>query len=476
MIRDFGRSRLPRQAWTGLLIAAVLAASVFLGLQASVRWLALLLICVGAALLLMRPVWSLPALVAAALLVPLEISTGTDVKLNAAALLLPAMGAIWLLALARNRHAGIIRSRANLPLLLFLASNLASLLVGRATWDPLVPAGSNFLLVQLAQWAIFALSALAFWLTANLITDAKWLWRLTVAFLLLAGGVAIGRLLPGLDELLGRFTTIAFVRAPLWVLLGGLAAGQMLFNRNLSMPWRVYLIAVTLAVLGYAFVQQRETISTWVGVAAAMGALIWLRYPRLRLPILAAVLLLALIGILFPALYNFAGGDTEWRLSGGSRLALSQRVIEATMRNPVTGLGPAAYRPYTRMQPLQYGAAFWIEPQINSHNNYVDIFSQSGLIGLGLFAWFVVELARIGVRLRQRYRGGFAAGYVDGILAAGVGALAMMLFADWILPFVYNIGFAGFQASVLIWMFVGGLVALDNMPIAQSGSILSGDT
>ena len=42
-----------------------------------------------------------------------------------------------------------------------------------------------------------------------------------------------------------------------------------------------------------------------------------------------------------------------------------------------------------------------------------------------------------------------------------------MLLADWILPFVYNIGFPGFQASVLVWLFLGGLVALENMPDAD---------
>lgn len=38
-----------------------------------------------------------------------------------------------------------------------------------------------------------------------------------------------------------------------------------------------------------------------------------------------------------------------------------------------------------------------------------------------------------------------------------------MLLADWILPFVYNIGFPGFQASVLVWLFMGGLVALEQI-------------
>jgi hypothetical protein len=56
------------------------------------------------------------------------------------------------------------------------------------------------------------------------------------------------------------------------------------------------------------------------------------------------------------------------------------------------------------------------------------------------------------------------AAYVNGMLAAGAGALVLMLFADWILPFVYNIQFVGFQASVLVWLFLGGLLVLDNQP------------
>ena len=66
-----------------------------------------------------------------------------------------------------------------------------------------------------------------------------------------------------------------------------------------------------------------------------------------------------------------------------------------------------------------------------------------------------------GIRLRGRYRDGFLGGYLNGALAAGAGALVLMMMADWILPHVYNIGFPGFQASVLVWLFLGGIVALE---------------
>jgi hypothetical protein len=249
----------------------------------------------------------------------------------------------------------------------------------------------------------------------------------------------------------------------LWVLISGIAAGQLFFNRQLSTPWRIFLIAVLAGVVVYGFRDQQEAASNWVGIGATLGLLVWLRFPQLRWPLLLVLVILTVAGVLFPSLYDFAGGDAEWRGSGESRLVLIDRVLDVTMRNPITGLGPAAYRRYAAIDPLPFGRAFWVEPRISSHNNYVDLFSHTGLIGLALFIWFVVELAWLGWRLRRRYTTGFAAGYVNGMLATGLGALVIMLLADWILPFVYNIGFPGFQASVLVWLFMGGLVALEQM-------------
>jgi hypothetical protein len=454
----------PTNLLTASIALAVLALAFLLGQRASPLWLALLIVSFSALLLLAKPTLGLFALVAAALFIPLEFGTGSDVTVNPVTLLVPAVALVWLLDQVRRGRVHIVSSPVNLPLTLFLGASLLSLLIGRATWDPFVAVKGNFLLVQLAQWAIFAFSALALWLTANLVTNQRTLWRLTAFFLLLGGGVAILRLVPGLGAWLGRITTAAFIRAPFWVLLAGLAGGQLLWNRQLSLAWRAFLVAALLATLVYALIDQQEAVSNWVGIGAVAGVLGWLRFPRLRGPLLALVLILALLGVLAPAVYDFAGGEDEWNESGGSRLVLIERVIEVTMRNPITGLGPAAYRPYANMKPLPYQNAYWVAPQINSHNNYVDLFAHTGLVGLALFGWFAVEVARLGTRLHRRYTTGFAAAYVNGMIAVGVGSLVIMMLADWILPFVYNIQFVGFQASVLVWLFMGGLLVLDNQP------------
>jgi hypothetical protein len=85
------------------------------------------------------------------------------------------------------------------------------------------------------------------------------------------------------------------------------------------------------------------------------------------------------------------------------------------------------------------------------------------LLGLVCFIWFAWEAWRLGWRLRARVPDGFAQAYVYGALGGLAGTLAAGMLADWVLPFVYNIGLAGFRASVLGWLFLGGLVALEQM-------------
>ncbi|MBN1920172.1 MAG: O-antigen ligase family protein [Anaerolineae bacterium] len=451
------------QRWARLvLILGLLFAATTLGLRPSMRWVVLPVLGVGAFVVLRLPQLGLLSVIVAALIVPFELSTGTEVKLNLATVLVPLLFALWFVEGVFRRDFQWKASPVNKPLTFFLLAGLLSLLVGNALWDPAVPRSGNFVLVQLAQWAIFAFAALAFWLVANLREPEVWLPRLTWAFLYLGGGLAILRMLPGVASLAERVTTVTFIRAPFWVLLAAIAGGQLLFEASLSRAKRGFLVASLLAVLTYAFVAQREAVSNWVGVAAVAGVLLWLRFPRARGAVIALAVILAATGILFPSIWEFAGGEDEWTESGGSRLALIERVVSVTLRNPITGLGPASYRNYAGVEPLRYRTALWVNPAVNSHNNYVDLFAHTGLVGLGLFLWFAWELFRLGLGLSARQTEGFTGGYVNGMTAAWVGSLVVMLFADWMLPFVYNIGFPGFQASILVWLFLGGLVAINH--------------
>lgn len=468
MLAKFWAALRTSRLWLPGVVVLILTGAAVLGLRPSVFYLLLPCLGIGTFVLLQWPVVGLFGVLPLALLLPVEVQTGSAVVLNLSTLLLPTVLGVWLLDMIRHRQVHFMPSTTSRPLLLFLAAGLLSLAIGNATWDPAVPRSGSFIIVQLAQWGIFTLSAVAFWLTGNLIQDVTWLRRLTFFFLALGGCIAMLYVVPALYRAVNPFLTTGVGRAPFWMLLAALSGGQLLFNHKLARGWRIFLFVILGAVALYVFHWNRATASYWISVVAVVGVLGWLRWPRLRWPVILLLLVLAVSGGLFSAVYEFAGGSDEWEESGGSRLALIGRVIEVSMRNPITGLGPAAYRPYASVKPLLYGRAYWVTPMINSHNNYVDLFSQVGLLGLTFFLWFAVEVTLLGLRLRSHFTEGFAAGYLNSMLAAGTASLVLMAFADWILPFVYNIGFPGFQSSVLVWFFLGGLITLEQVMRRQS--------
>ncbi len=468
MISLLRRTRFEPQWWRYAIIAAVLLAAAALGRRPSVVWIGVIGGAGVVAVLLKKPVLGLFMLIGVALLVPFSISTGTEVYLNLASLLIPALFVIWLLIQMNQHDIRLVASPTTKPLLAFLILVILSIFISNVIWDPNVPRRDNFILVQFGAWVIWGFSAFAFWLVANLIKQEVWLRRLTVAFLLVGGGLAIVRMVPEGWRITDAVGTVAITRAPFWMLLTAVTAGQLMFNQTLSSRWRAFLIVIMLSVLAYSFFgEQQERTSNWASVATVIGVLGWLKFPKLRFPVVAIVAILAASGILFQVIYNFAGGDAKWSESGASRGVLIARVLEDSMRNPITGIGPAAYRWYGMTRPLGYEGAWWIQPLVNSHNNYVDLFSQTGIIGVSLFLWFMIELLRVTVKLRAHHHDDFAGGYIAAMLSAWFAVMVLMALADWFLPFVYNEGFPGFQASVLIWMFLGGIVFYEGLDRLQ---------
>nr|MCU0495145.1 hypothetical protein [Chloroflexaceae bacterium] len=58
------------------------------------------------------------------------------------------------------------------------------------------------------------------------------------------------------------------------------------------------------------------------------------------------------------------------------------------------------------------------------------------------------------------------------IVATGgwIGALASMMLGDWILPFAYNQGIAGYRYTVYSWIFLGLLLSVNQMLNQQEQS------
>jgi O-antigen ligase len=419
----------------------------------------------GLLLLLRQPALGLVGLIVASLFVPFEIGTGTDVAVNATMLVIPVLLAVGLLDVFRHRTTvQLARSRTMVPLMGFLLAATLSLIAGNAFWDSSVPRPGNILLVQLGQWSLFVLSAAAYLLVGNLIREVKWLRVLVGAFVVLGTAALAGRLVPGLSRRAWQVVIVDATGSLFWVWLVALICGQLVFNDHLEMRGRFLLVAALAIIMYSGLGRQKEWLSAWLPSVVALLFIIFLRVWQRshKLGVATVVVSVVFAVIFYPYLYTYAGGEQEYNSSLLSRLALYRVVIEMASQRPILGLGLAAYRHYGWAQPLAFGNALWFRPNISSHNNYIDIFAQTGLLGLGFFVWFIVEVGLLGSRLRDRFSG-FARGYVYGALGGLIGTLVACLLVDWFLPFVYNVGFKGFRSSVFGWLFLGGLVALEQM-------------
>ncbi len=432
--------------------AAVLVLAAYLGYASSPDYL----VAVGGLLvtlvLFRRPELGMVALLIAALCVPFSIGTGTETTLHAALFLIPALLALWVAEMFRQQSIRLAPSPTNLPLLLLVVSATISLIVGNLPLNYFANFAS--LPAQLGGWAIFVLSAGVFLLMGHQIKQEIWLQGIVAIFLGLGTLVALGRMFAPFAVVSSALVVDRAQGSLFWVWLVALAGGQALFNARLSIGWRAALGGLGLVCLGVGWFLARPWASGWLPEMIVLFALITLRSWR------AGVLLglVTLGGI-------FMNPELIQRIVTADQYSLDTRVVAAQIilgqviqANPILGLGPANYYHYTPLYPILGFAV-----RFNSHNQYVDIVAQLGIVGLAVFVWLTGSIARLGWGLRERVGNGFARGYVNGCLGGLAGSLAAGFLGDWFLPFVYNIGLAGFRASMLGWLFLGGLVAIKCM-------------
>jgi O-antigen ligase len=323
---------------------------------------------------------------------------------------------------------------------------------GQVQWY-LSPSASIF--AQIAGLLIFVLSVGAFLLVAHQTNNLEALKWMSFTFVALAGIYLFGRLIPWLGWRISPIYQRAGNESGFWVWLVIISFSQAVYNRDLKFRWRVILFAILLITLYVILIQARAWTSGWLPPLIGIVVILWMSSSK---KLRWAILITGLILVFF---YNIVQsfvmtGDNAFSLV--TRLEAWRIIAQLIRVSPIFGLGFANYYWYTPLIPIMgYSVVF------NSHNNYVDLIAQTGLMGLLMFLWFVFEIGLNGWRLRDRVPKGFAQAYVYGAMGGLAALLVSAMLGDWMLPFVYNIGLEGFRASVLGWLFLGGLVALEKM-------------
>ena len=437
-----------------VIVSSVFTLSILLGFFVPLEYLAILLILIAglAAIFfyIRNPPIGLLALLFVALLISIEVGTGTRTGINLVVFLIPILLGVWVVDMVvRKRKFSFVASRPIYPLIALAFVSVLAFGIGQLPW--FAYARGAPLRSQIAGLAIFLLSVAAFMLVANLIHELRWLKRLTWFFLFLGTIFMIVRSIPALSSAVSDYLPRGGGGSLLYVWLVAIAFSQLLINRKLSWYWRILIIGLLVLTFYVAIVRQFNWKSGWVPVIAVLWVVILLRSPR-------AGILLALLSLIFlrdiPSLilsseeYSYTTRLIAWKIIW----------VEIIKVNPLLGLGPANYYFYTPLFPI-----LGYSVQFNSHNNFVDIVAQIGLLGLACLLWFVVEMVLLGWGLMKKVEEDFSRAYVIGVLAGLAGTLAAGMLGDWIFPFVYNVGVRGLHTSVIGWIFMGGLVVIQQI-------------
>jgi O-antigen ligase len=344
------------------------------------------------------------------------------------------------------REVRLVPLSVNKPLLGLSITAVYSVLSSRTFWDPAVKMTPHFWRPQLGGAGAIVLSAGALLLVANCLRETKWIkavWAIVVS--------------------LGAISTINFFTPfPIWirgahqVWVVCFAFSQCLFNQKLSLWQRLLLLALAGAWVYRMAVVWTAWISGWFPMVAAIFVMSLLKSRRLALFLVMAMVVFVLLNrqVFYEKviLESDRTGDTK-------RLDIWRDVIRVSSRNPLLGLGPGGYRTYR----VVYGNAPNLDWSIPSHNNYVDIFAQTGLLGLAFFLWFIAAALRDGFELMRRTEEKtFEGAFVRGVVGGFIGMLLISMVGDWLIPYIYNQSLIGFQFTVYTWIALGCMLSIYN--------------
>jgi hypothetical protein len=437
-------------------IFCVLILSAFLGMKSSQRiafFICLIFASVFVYMLITKlPGSSILTVLLATFLVPMQIGTGTNVALNSTVFTLAAIFAIWFLdMLVVKKEIHLRDSTINTPVILFLLATTISLVIGMLPWIPGANQASKF--AQIGGWVLYAFPVAGFLMVGNLVKSIRWLKIYTWFFLILGGIFLVVSLRYGVGIAADIFFQNGISTGTFWTMLAVVGLGQAFSNNDLNWKWRFLASVISITGLAFGWLRGKEWIAGWLPAVIAVGVMIWMKNWKQGF-VIALITALVLIPN-FQGLYSQVNtGSQQW--STESRFMTWPIMFELVKIDPIFGIGMANSYHYTSLYPINgYYVVF------NSHNNFWDLAVQTGMIGLGLFLWLSFEIFRLGLKVRKQAQDGFSFAYANTAIGLLVGCLVAGMMADWFLPFLYNIGFPGFRTSVLVWLFLGGLMSLD---------------
>ncbi len=401
-----------------------------------------------------RVEYGILAIVLVAATVRFTLPTGTQSRIVMSMVVTVGVVVLWIVRmLVVDKKLQLKPAPTNVPLMGFIIACVISYFWGNAFRDPLVVTWRTWPFVQLGGLAVMILLPSAFLLTANSISEVRWLKLLCWSMILV-----------GVLSLVSYFLHIrlSFLNTgglfSLWFV--SLTYAQALFNKKFP-PWlRLSLLGLVLVWMYVYFIVHVTWLSGWLPPLAALATISLAKSKRL---FLIFVLLMAIYVGLNWDYYTGTVLERESAESGYTRLDAWEHNWQVTGKHLLFGTGPAGY--------AAYYMSYFPSEAMATHSNYIDVLSQTGIMGLFFCLWFFGALGWMGYKLHQRLRGraDFGEGFANATLAGCVGCIMAMGLGDWLFPFVYTQTIAGFDYAVYSWVMLGGIVSLTNMHVRRDG-------
>lgn len=427
-----------------LFVSAVIIGSALIGLNArplTMTYILIGFVAMGAALLfLRRPLVGIAAILTTGMFVSYSGPGGVNITV-ALVMVLPVLWVVEMVVLGREFE--LVRSRVMWPIYLLIFVSTLAFAMGQFPYFEY--ADSAPVDAQLGGYAIYVLSFIAFFITATQVRTLDRLKKLTWAFLTFACLYLLVIAVPAIRALVSDWFGTSGSLFWLWFL--ALSYGMALFNDELSLRKRGFLLLIVGVSMYILFALKFDNKSGWVPAFFVLWVITFFRSWKV------GVITLLGGGIAALYLYGEIYGTEGYSLS--TRLELLPIMWQIFSQNPIFGVGFGNYHFFSEL----FAIRGWYVT-LNSHNNYVDIFVQTGILGALAFAWFVVEMGVLLMKLRN-VESGFARAYINAALGGFAGMLLVGMLGDWFLPFVYNIGLIGFRASVVGWVFLGGVLVIE---------------
>lgn len=375
-----------------------------------------------------------------ALLVPFSLPTGSGTRLSAVMLLVMLLTGIWTLYMIIARKVILHRSLLNRPLLSFTAICIIATFWSIAFRDPLLISYGKFTLVQLGALTAMILSPCAALLIANFVGSPRQLQWITMPFLWFGVAFTLGRIV-GIE--------ISFLNSrglfTLWFV--SLAYATVVAPGHIRGYMRLALAVVLIFHLIAMAIWQVEWLSGWLPSIVAILAITLFRS---RISFVLLMLVLLLVGLTFSDFYVKTFLSDKEVEGNSARLTLWALNAELLKDHPLFGTGPAGY--------ALYYVTYHPDEARSTHNNYLDIIAQTGLLGTLCFCWLIIAGIREGRAVLLHAPPGPL--QTLGLASAGglIGALGGMALGDWVLPFAYNQTIEGYRYTVFSWIFLGVLM------------------